>query len=145
MKKNKERCKNCDVIRALKDLVVTEKGNYYCFSCWNLRHPRPVNDDIPIRIMKDGTPAIILDEPEGRKRSKFEDPPHYEACNEDYYLDQYYYQILKHTNLTKLELDDLVKAKIRELKGLISEEGALFIIAKEFGIDLETDSSESGY
>lgn len=144
MKKNKERCKNCGAIRAIKDLVFTTNEDYYCFSCWNLEHPKPENDDVPIRFMKDGTPAIVLDESESADSSKFEGQL-YETYNEDYYLDQYYYQILKHTNLTKLELDDLVKAKIRELKGLISEEGALFIIAKEFGIDLEADSSESEY
>ncbi|MGV9172040.1 MAG: hypothetical protein ACOC44_07805 [Promethearchaeia archaeon] len=145
MKKNKKKCNNCGVIRPVKDLVKTNNGNYYCFSCWNLDNPNSVNKDLDIRIMKDGTPAIVLDQAEPVTHRKFEKELHFEEYNEDYYLDQYYYQILKHTNLTKIELDNLVKAKIRELKGLISEEGALFIIAKEFGVDLEADSSESGY
>ncbi|MFX1525006.1 MAG: hypothetical protein ACFFCC_15975 [Promethearchaeota archaeon] len=30
-----EKCNTCGMIRARKDLVLTEDGNYMCFSCWN--------------------------------------------------------------------------------------------------------------
>jgi hypothetical protein len=84
MKKNKEKCKNCGVIRGLKDLVITKNGKYYCFSCWNLKHPRPANDELPIRILKDGTPAIILDQPEVKKQKRLEERLMYEEFSDDY-------------------------------------------------------------
>ncbi|MFX1498129.1 MAG: hypothetical protein ACFFBH_11425 [Promethearchaeota archaeon] len=31
----KKRCKKCGMIRAIKDLVKTDKENFICFSCWN--------------------------------------------------------------------------------------------------------------
>lgn len=30
-------CKNCGMIRAIKDMVLLEDGTYICFSCWNKR------------------------------------------------------------------------------------------------------------
>jgi len=30
-----EKCRNCGMIRATKDLVLLEVGRYICFSCWN--------------------------------------------------------------------------------------------------------------
>lgn len=30
-----ETCRKCGMIRATKDLVLLEDGNYICFSCWN--------------------------------------------------------------------------------------------------------------
>lgn len=30
-----ETCCKCGMIRATKDLVLREDGNYMCFSCWN--------------------------------------------------------------------------------------------------------------
>ncbi len=31
----KKRCSKCGMLRAQKDLVFLEKGEYLCFSCWN--------------------------------------------------------------------------------------------------------------
>lgn len=33
----KKRCDKCNMIRAIKDLVILEDGSYLCFSCWNKR------------------------------------------------------------------------------------------------------------
>ena len=41
----------------------------------------------------------------------------------------YIKKLIEETGLTKKEIQDLVEEKKQELKGLISEEGALFIIA----------------
>jgi hypothetical protein len=30
-----KKCNNCGMIRAPKDLVLLEAGNFLCFSCWN--------------------------------------------------------------------------------------------------------------
>ena len=30
-----ETCRKCGMIRATKDLVLLEDGEYICFSCWN--------------------------------------------------------------------------------------------------------------
>jgi hypothetical protein len=30
-----EKCHTCGMIRATKDLVLLEYGNFMCFSCWN--------------------------------------------------------------------------------------------------------------
>jgi len=46
-------------------------------------------------------------------------------------------KIIEETGLSKKEILELVEEKKVELKGLISQEGALFLIGKELGIDLE--------
>ena len=30
-----EKCNTCGMLRASKDLVLLEDGNFICFSCWN--------------------------------------------------------------------------------------------------------------
>ncbi|MFW9950155.1 MAG: DUF2240 family protein [Candidatus Thorarchaeota archaeon] len=52
--------------------------------------------------------------------------------------EEYINKIIEETGLSKKEIEDLVEAKKGELKGLISEEGALFVIAKELGIDVSS-------
>jgi len=49
----------------------------------------------------------------------------------------YINKIIDETGLTKVEIQSLVDEKHEELKGLISDEGALFIISKELGIDIK--------
>jgi len=48
----------------------------------------------------------------------------------------YIKKIIDDTGLSIQEINELVNEKVNELKGLISKEGALFILAKEFGVDL---------
>lgn len=50
--------------------------------------------------------------------------------------EKYYKAIMEQCGCTRKEIDELVKGKREELKGLISEEGALFVISKEYGIEL---------
>ncbi|TXT66503.1 MAG: putative replication protein A [Promethearchaeota archaeon] len=57
-------------------------------------------------------------------------------------IDNYIKRIIEDTGLSKKEIQDLVDEKKEELKGLISEEGALFIIAKELGVDIKSEDSE---
>ncbi|MBY9007569.1 MAG: DUF2240 family protein [Candidatus Lokiarchaeota archaeon] len=57
-------------------------------------------------------------------------------------IDDYIKKIIEETGLHKNEIEDLVKKKKEELKGLISEEGALFIIAKELGVDIKDQDSD---
>ncbi len=45
-------------------------------------------------------------------------------------------KISKHSGLSETEIKDKIKAKIEQLYGLVSEEGAAHIIANEFGIKL---------
>ena len=45
-------------------------------------------------------------------------------------------KIISETELTEKDIMASVKDKKQELKGLISDEGALFIVAKEFGVEL---------
>ncbi len=35
MKKIKQTCIKCGMIRAVKDMVLLEDEQYMCFSCWN--------------------------------------------------------------------------------------------------------------
>ncbi|MEJ2251986.1 MAG: DUF2240 family protein [Candidatus Lokiarchaeota archaeon] len=49
----------------------------------------------------------------------------------------YIKRIIEETGLSKKEIEKLVNEKKTELKGLISEEGALFIIAKELGVEVK--------
>ena len=35
--KLKKKCSKCGMIRSRKDLVLLEKGDIICFSCWNKR------------------------------------------------------------------------------------------------------------
>ena len=51
----------------------------------------------------------------------------------------YVNKIIEETGLTRKEIQNLVEDKKSELKGLISDEGALFIIAKELGVDIKGD------
>jgi replication factor A1 len=54
----------------------------------------------------------------------------------------YISKIIEETGLNRKEIQDLVNEKKEELKGLISEEGALFIIAKELGVDVKSENKE---
>ena len=54
----------------------------------------------------------------------------------------YIKKILKNTGLTRKEIQDMVENKKVELKGLISEEGALFIIARELGVDVKEETKD---
>jgi replication factor A1 len=51
----------------------------------------------------------------------------------------YINKIIEETGLTRKEIQNLVEDKKNELKGLISDEGALFIISKELGVDFKGD------
>jgi len=31
-----EKCNTCGMLRATKDLVLLEDGNFMCFACWNI-------------------------------------------------------------------------------------------------------------
>lgn len=54
----------------------------------------------------------------------------------------YISKIIEETGLTKIEIQNMVEEKKKELKGLISDEGALFIIAKELGVDVKDQNNE---
>ncbi len=54
----------------------------------------------------------------------------------------YVNKIIEDTGLTRKEIQNLVEDKKNELKGLISDEGALFIIAKELGVDIKGENKE---
>ena len=53
----------------------------------------------------------------------------------------YVNKIIEGTGLTRKEIQNLVEEKKLELKGLISDEGALFIIAKELGVDVKNENN----
>ena len=54
----------------------------------------------------------------------------------------YINKILENTGLTRKEIQDMVEDKKKDLKGLISEEGALFIIARELGVDVKDENKD---
>jgi len=54
----------------------------------------------------------------------------------------YINKIIEDTGLTRKDIQNLVEDKKNELKGLISDEGALFIIAKELGVDIKTENKD---
>jgi len=54
----------------------------------------------------------------------------------------YVNKIIEDTGLTRKEIQNLVEDKKNELKGLISDEGALFIIAKELGLDIKNENKD---
>lgn len=56
--------------------------------------------------------------------------------------ESYITKIIEETGLNRKEIQELVNEKKQELRGLISEEGALFIIAKELGVDVKTSNKE---
>jgi len=51
-------------------------------------------------------------------------------------------KIIEKTGLNKKDIEELVRKKKEELKGLISEEGALFVIAKDLGVDVREENKE---
>ncbi|MFX0019164.1 MAG: DUF2240 family protein [Promethearchaeota archaeon] len=56
--------------------------------------------------------------------------------------DSYITKIIQDTGLTRSEIHNKVEEKKNELKGLISDEGALFLIAKEFGVDVSNENTD---
>jgi len=52
----------------------------------------------------------------------------------------YINKIIEDTGLSKTDIQSLVEEKKEELKGLISDEGALFVIAKELGVDVTSEN-----
>ena len=57
-------------------------------------------------------------------------------------IEAYISKIIEDTGLTRNEIKTMVEEKKNELKGLISEEGALFIIAKELGVDVKDENKD---
>ncbi len=56
--------------------------------------------------------------------------------------DVYIKKIVEDTGLSKKEIQNLIEAKKEEIKGLISDEGALFVIAKELGVEVLGENRE---
>jgi replication factor A1 len=54
----------------------------------------------------------------------------------------YINKIIEGTGLTRKEIQGMVEDKKKELKGLISEEGALFVIARELGVDVKEENKD---
>jgi replication factor A1 len=54
----------------------------------------------------------------------------------------YINKIIEDTGLSRTDIQTLVEEKKEELKGLISDEGALFVIAKELGVDVTSENKE---
>ncbi len=54
----------------------------------------------------------------------------------------YINKIIEDTGLSRSDIQNLVEEKKEELKGLISDEGALFVIAKELGVDVTSENKE---
>ena len=54
----------------------------------------------------------------------------------------YINKIIEDTGLSRADIQSLVEEKKEELKGLISDEGALFVIAKELGVDVTSENKE---
>jgi replication factor A1 len=61
---------------------------------------------------------------------------------EEMKTEAYIKKIVEETGLSKNEIQTLVEEKKEELKGLISDEGALFVIAKELGVDVASENQE---
>lgn len=59
--------------------------------------------------------------------------------------DNYIQTIMEETGLSREDIDKQTKEKIEDLKGLISYEGALFIVGNELGIDLEDNIEDIDY
>ncbi|MHA1293914.1 MAG: DUF2240 family protein [Promethearchaeota archaeon] len=57
-------------------------------------------------------------------------------------IETYINKIIEETGLSKNDIQKKVEKKKIELKGLISEEGALFIIAKEMGVDVKEENKD---
>lgn len=55
----------------------------------------------------------------------------------------YIEKIIQRTGLSKKDIQERVEKKKQDLKGLISDEGALFIIAKELGVDIRDNKIET--
>jgi len=53
----------------------------------------------------------------------------------------YINKIIEQTGLSKKEIKALVEEKKEQLKGLISEDGALFVISKELGVEVPVEST----
>lgn len=55
-------------------------------------------------------------------------------------IDELYETLSSQTSKSNSELKTLVENKVRELSGLVSEEGAIYIVANELGVKLESKS-----
>jgi replication factor A1 len=58
-------------------------------------------------------------------------------------IDELKVKIVESGKITKEELDNKIKAKINELSGLISEEGAAHIISNELGVEFKKEAGEN--
>jgi len=56
--------------------------------------------------------------------------------------ESYIKKIVEETGLSKKEIQQMVQEKKAELKGLITDEGALFVIAKELGVDVKEENKD---
>ena len=64
-------------------------------------------------------------------------------------VEKYIVKIIEETGMSKEEIQEKISDKRKELHGLISEEGALFVISKELGIEMavkpeDIEKPESG-
>ncbi len=56
--------------------------------------------------------------------------------------EEYIKKIVEETGIGRKEIQELIEEKKKELEGLISEEGALFIISKELGVNLNDEEKD---
>lgn len=132
----KDKCKYCGRVLTLKELIQMPDDTYICIPCWNTLKINKCTQDLKIKILGDGIPAIVI-------------PPNILISKKIYTngstsdiesnLEPYYYQIVDNSDLDLSGLRILVKNKMEEFKGLVSEETALFMISKDLGIDLRDD------
>ncbi len=59
-------------------------------------------------------------------------------------IDKIVGMIKEHTGLTEENIKDQIKVKMRQLEGLVSEEGAAYIVASDLGVKLFKDTGGSG-
>ena len=59
-------------------------------------------------------------------------------------IEKYILRIIKDTGLSKKEIWDMINAKKEELKGLISDKTAIFMLARELCVDM-SDSIETSF
>jgi replication factor A1 len=59
-------------------------------------------------------------------------------------LEEIISQITQQTGKTKEEIDELIQTKIKKFEGLLTEQGALFMVQKELGLKQESIESKIG-
>ncbi len=126
------KCSNCGRELSIKRQILMPDNTYICISCWN--YLKTKKQEVKIKVFEDGIPGIVIS-PSILTIKEI----HTDGRSGDIHIDlkPLYYQIVDNTEKSLDDVVTMVNDKIEKFRGLVSEETALYMVARDLGINLD--------